>query len=143
MSKDAPDDSHKIHVNTNDLLVFQAMCCSITSCYTKYPECCGCIQNSVCCCCVCEGICCKTAVEQGEWCVIQQQTIKCIRPTTCCGGMAQIFCFDSRCAFPCDKDVPCMVTYCFLTCCYNWNCNCACCKKLKDIKGDTAVAVGN
>ena len=37
-------------VDSDDLLIFSASCCSIQSLYCKFPECCGCTWMNVCCC---------------------------------------------------------------------------------------------
>ena len=35
-------------------------------------------------------------------------------------------CLDTRISFPPTKEIPCLVTCCFLTCFYDYNCLCAC-----------------
>ena len=36
----------------------------------------------------------------------------------------QFFCLDFRAAFPCDDEVPCMLTVLGLTICHSWKCVC-------------------
>jgi len=131
---ESPAPAHNpFKVDPSDLLVCSACCCAISSLYTKWPNCCGCYVLSDYCCVSQEGVCCKpVAAEPGDCCMCQQVTCKIIWPKTCCEGVQQTFCLDSRCAFPCNKDVPCLLNVCFLTCCYNWACMCKCCAKVKD-----------
>jgi hypothetical protein len=45
------------------------------------------------------------------------------------------FC-DSRCAFPCDDDVPCIWSgCCFCTCCVNFTCKVTCCATINELLG--------
>ena len=51
-----------------------------------------------------------------------------------CKGVNQRCCCDSRCAFPCDEDVPCVYSLLpFCTCCVNGECNVACCATINDV----------
>ena len=50
-------------------------------------------------------------------------------PATLCRGEGQEFCLEMRCAFPCVKQVPMLVTLLGLTC-YP---KCTCCARLGDI----------
>eukprot|EP01038_Epipyxis_sp_PR26KG_P005608 gene5608-7742_t len=124
-------------VNVGDLVPFHAACCSITSCYWKFPECFGVYGQGDCCCLQGEFKLCKPGGKKSEHlCVCSEVGYYLVRPTTCCKSVQQCFCLDSRIAFPCDSDVPCMFTYCFITCCFNWKCvGCQCGKTVQELGG--------
>lgn len=128
-------------VQADDLIVINACCCEIDSCFCKFPDCCGCYINSTCCCCSQEGMCCKQSNVEGECCIISQTTQTCIMPSTCCKGVQQCYCYDIRCGFPCDRDVPCVLALCFVVCCYNNECICGCCKSLKNFSHEDEDAL--
>jgi len=50
-------------------------------------------------------------------------------------------CLDTRCAFPCDKDVPCTLACCLFTCMVNGNLNPKCCAKVGDLTGESTKKV--
>ncbi len=54
----------------------------------------------------------------------------------CCNVNPQCFCLDCRYAFPpgTSDDLPCIITILFLTCCYQYGCNCGFCSEIKDLK---------
>lgn len=58
--------------------------------------------------------------DENKLMVCQEGGCYLISPTTCLKGLNQSFCFDSRCAFPCDEEVPCLLTVCFITCVHNY-----------------------
>ena len=117
-------------VESDDLIVFSAWCCEINSCYCKMPECCGCYNSSVCCCLKADNMACKPSNVKGECCIICSGGQLCIMPTTCVKGTNQCCCCDTRCAFPCDHDVPCVIAFCFCVCCVNFSPKCGCFQKL-------------
>lgn len=54
-------------------------------------------------------------------------------PRSCCEETAQCFCFDIRCAFPCNDKVPCACGAYGLICAYDWIVNVGCCRTLGTI----------
>ena len=50
-------------------------------------------------------------------------------------------CLDTRCAFPCDKDVPCTLACCLFTCMVNGNLSLKCCAKVGDLTGESTKKV--
>jgi hypothetical protein len=60
----------------------------------------------------------------------------CQKPQTCIRGTNQVCCMDSRFAFPCTDDVPCVFTLipCCTVCAYN-KVEVGCCKSIKDMQG--------
>lgn len=111
------------------------MCCVIESCFLTFPECFGIESKSVCCCLSIDALLCKCVSKDPKICCIFQRTdCVCISPSTCIKGVNQCCCFDSRCAFPCDKDVPCIVSLLpFCTCCVNWGFKITWCMKIGDM----------
>ena len=117
-------------VDPDDLIVSDACCCTIQSCYLKCPECCGCYTSGTVCCCTTQAMGCKPSNVKGETCILCEGGETCIYPTTCCKGTSQFCCYDTRCAFPCDHDVPCVLASCCIVCCYNSKPQCGFCHKL-------------
>ena len=102
-------------------------CCMMSSIFWKFPDIFGWYISCILCCCKQESIGFKPAVEKGE--IFQgdiyvscEDRVAIIYPTSCCTGINQCFCIDTRCAFPCDSanGVPCLVNLCFINCCYDW-----------------------
>ena len=49
-------------------------------------------------------------------------------------SISQILCLDSRCAIPCDRDVPCVFTpIVFCTCCVEWKIYISVCHTVEDV----------
>lgn len=111
-------------VNPDDLTSCMACCCAICSFYCKFPDCCGCHWKGVICCIEGEALACKPGVQDGSLCMCCKNEVECIKPTTCIKMTEQFLCIDTRCAFPCDQDVPCLVTVCGLTCIHDCTCPC-------------------
>lgn len=105
--KEAPDP--------RELIPCCGCCCTIISCYCKWPECCGYYAKGNFVCIETEAICCKTGKREGSLCVCIRNELEIIQPTTCCKMECQPCCIDERCAIPCDKEVPCIVSVCGLT----------------------------
>lgn len=137
-------------------LVFSAFCCTVSSCFCQFPQCLGSSAKSECLCCAEDIICCKPQCcdsnrqDQDACCVLQKGACWLQMPTTCCKGIFQNCCLDTRTAFPCDNDVPCLWTALpFCTCCVNFGCKCMCCATIEQMTGKSAggnaggVNVGN
>lgn len=114
-----------------DLNVCCGFCCSTTSLLCKFPDVFGTSSVCSCLCCKCENHSCKPAVEKGEAFtgeiyLCDTATVICMWPKTCFSCVSQLFCYDHRCAFPCESkgDVPCLINCCFINCCYDWHCHC-------------------
>jgi len=60
---------------------------------------------------------CKCGDFNKSCCMCCQGEVECIKPTTILKMVGQLFCLDLRCAFPCDKEVPCACTILGLTIC--------------------------
>lgn len=115
-------DAHEMAV-LFDQVPFVGECCLFASCYTKMPECLGCHTESECLCLEMKGIGCKPQSGQPKLCCICcEGSYNIIPPTTCIKGTSQVCCADTRCALPCDEDVPCIFNVCFITCCYKFKC---------------------
>ena len=111
-------------VDQKDLCACVACCCTICSCYPKFPECIGCHQKNVVACLEFEAVMCKTGRTEGSLCMCIKQECEIVKPTTCVKGTSQFFCVDARCAFPCDDEVPCMVSALGCTFVKNYECIC-------------------
>lgn len=115
-------------------IIFAGCCCFISGLYCTYPECIGCYVMESCLCCQADMKCCKPYTHtEGKICIINSQNCDLIVPATCCKCVGQTFCFDSRGAFPCDKDVPCVIAYCGILCCANWACDVRLCPTTGEI----------
>ncbi len=121
------------HEDTLALRPISAMCCMITSLFTKWPDCLGIRGKGEFICFQQDFICCKPSEVEKEICVFQQ--IKCVarKPTVCCKMNTQAFCFDSRCALPNDESVPCILNYLGLNCFYKFQTACGCCMTIKEM----------
>ena len=108
------------------LIPFSACCCSIHSCFLDFPACLGCQDQTTCLCIRSNTRCCKVASKEEletakRYCICQEGGTFAVFPKTCLKGQNQWCCCENRCALPCDSDVPCLVTLCFVTCFYNYN----------------------
>lgn len=123
-------------MSVDDLVPIFGLCCCLSSCYCPENnyQMCGCMTQGVLCCMEQESYCCKVAEKDEDICLCTKATCTCIKPTTCVKGANQCFCCDSRCAFPCDDDVPCLFNLLGASCCYNFNCSMGCYKKIIDLK---------
>ena len=126
----------------NELILINGFCCTIDSLYCKFPDCCGCTSTGECCCIYFLQIACKpvTVKDPKKCCICSKGEVDLISPSTCCQTTNQFFCCDSRCAFPCTNEVPCVLGQCGLICCFNWKCDLKCCAKMKDFKGNSTVS---
>jgi hypothetical protein len=126
-------------VNPDHLVICCMGCCCINSMYCTFPDCLGCYNNSTYCCFEQRAKCCKPHSDAGKICICVANDCNCIYPTTCCKSISQTCCVDSRCAFPCDDDVPCGLAYFGLVCCYGWAPTCRCCAKLGQLRNKSAA----
>ena len=122
-----------------DLTACCALCCIITSCYRKFPECCGCYSKGIFTCLEVEQLCCKPGAYEGSLCMLQKSEWECVRPTTCCKCTKHLCCIDSRCGFPCDEEIPCMISLLCLTCVKDYKCVCSFGKRLQSEDNFNAV----
>jgi hypothetical protein len=106
-----------------DQVPFMGLCCLFFSCYCKCPECYGCHNEFEACCLEVKAIACKPVSGNPKLtCICFQGSVNCIPCEACCDGKSQICCYDSRCAFPCNQEIPCLCNVCGLTLCYKWAC---------------------
>ncbi len=120
--------------NVKDLIPYDSMCCVIRSCYCNFPLCLGCQGDYTCLCIEQSYKSCKpVANDEDILCSFCEGGCYIVPISTCCKSVDQCFCLDSRCAFPCDDDVPCICGSCFITCCYKFQCKCACCQSIGQI----------
>ena len=122
---DAPDPK--------DLRPCMACCCTILSCYVAFPQCIGCYSKGVFTCIETESVACKPSVVEGSLCKLLSSEVELVKPVTCVKCAAQECCIDSRCALPCDSEVPCMISFLGLTIAKDYQPKCAC--------GESASAV--
>mmetsp|Transcript_23583 Transcript_23583/g.18031 ORF Transcript_23583/g.18031 Transcript_23583/m.18031 type:complete len:337 (-) Transcript_23583:335-1345(-) len=103
-----------------------ANCCSIDSIYMKYPDCIGCFSRGHCCCVEGSSTSCKPLFlnegrsNQNLLCLVGKGHRYCVPFKFGCWSEGQCCCRDSRAAFPCTPEVPCVLTYCFVTLCVNF-----------------------
>ena len=128
--------------NVDVLIPCNACCCEIDSCILSWPECCGCTSTAICCCYEVDTKCCVLTNRKDAILNCQSTSCMCIYPTTCCKGINRYFCCDQRFACPCDKDVPCVVNFCFITCCFNYACKVGIFQSIGQLKGNAGVAAG-
>lgn len=118
-----------------------ANCCTIDSCYAKYPECIGCFSRGHCCCIAGGSTACKpifldeSRANKDLLCLCSKGHRYCVPFKFGCWSQEQCFCRDSRAAFPCTEEVPCLFTTCFITCCVNFGCNVQVLASLADLLG--------
>jgi hypothetical protein len=102
-----------------DMCPFMACCCSNVSCYQKFPDCIGCYSQGVCTCIELELMMCKTGrnEDMGEdsLCLLCRGEAETLKPEVCCKMQEQMCCMNSAIAFPCDDEVPCMISILGLT----------------------------
>ena len=94
--------------------------CLIASLFTKFPDMLGCQIKGELLCFKQNLLCFKVGDEkdENEKCVVNQAKCTIIRPTVLLKGIAQVFCLDTRCSLPLDKDMPCLFNVFGFTCCY-------------------------
>jgi len=130
------------------LLVHNGSCCCIDSCYTKWPECIGCYGSGFLCCIEQSYTGCKPLfmnpdrAEQSLLCLCRKVSCNLVDFKCQCKNEGQNFCMESRSAFPCDDDVPCVCAAYCLTCCVNWGPLCGCCLSLKSIQDHVKTTQG-
>jgi len=127
----------------SDIVVCGAQCCAIQGCICKYPECCGCIVDSICCCIKTNMVMCKgvdsTTNEDQKCCICVEGGTFCVSVSTCCQQQSQMCCVDNRCALPPNHKVPCLCTLLpFCAVCAGGKCKLGCCKKVGDLLDDNS-----
>ena len=131
----APEFQEEIQIDVKELVPFAGTCCALVSCFADWPECLGCDVEAALCCIEIETVCCKTSKNPNTCCVCNENSCRCVYPSTIAKGMAQVFCLDARFALPCDKDVPNVVGCCFFTCCLDCGLQCKFMEKIGTMSG--------
>eukprot|EP00622_Pseudochattonella_farcimen_P006336 FR742126.1.p1 GENE.FR742126.1~~FR742126.1.p1 ORF type:complete len:193 (+),score=27.19 FR742126.1:2-580(+) len=111
-------------VDEHDLISCCGLFCVLCNIYTKFPACLGCHSKGQLICMEIESVMCKVGVNEGSLCMCCKGEVECLKPTTCIKMSEQCFCIDMRCAFPCDDEVPCILT--ILGCTLVRDCTCIC-----------------
>mmetsp|Transcript_27909 Transcript_27909/g.56502 ORF Transcript_27909/g.56502 Transcript_27909/m.56502 type:complete len:136 (+) Transcript_27909:93-500(+) len=120
-------------LDNNEVIVFGACGC----CYNGFligDGCLGCMSSGTICCLETEFCCKQGAPVLCLGCC----AIRPVAPTTCIKAQAQMCCCVEVVGIPCDSEVPCMISYCGITCFPTF----AVCAKLKDITGGTGGGDG-
>ncbi|CAD7940461.1 unnamed protein product [Amoebophrya sp. A25] len=110
--------------------------CSICSIYCTFPACIGCSGADETCCSQCTYACCKVldcSDAEKRCCTFVNCNHYLIVPRTCRQQTCQCCCVDGRQAFPCTKEVPCLINCLCCTCFANWGTSCQCCKTIGDL----------
>jgi hypothetical protein len=119
---------------TSEVVPCSACLCSISSLYLRFPGCISCYEKTTCCCFETESVCCRIMTcssnrKKETLCMVfEKSNFYIVWPTTFIKSISQCMLFDSRCAIPCDSEVPCicmMLPFC--TCCVNCKPRCECC----------------
>ena len=117
------------------LVPFAACCCSILTCYKKFPDCLGCYNKGTLTCLECEMLCCKTGMNEeasdGSLCQALAGELECIKPSTCGKLQWQLCCLNCAIAMPCDEEVPCMIAFLGITCVSDYKCVFQACKPMQ------------
>ena len=108
-------------VQNVDPYIFGALCCSVTSVGVNFPQCIGMSQEGICCACIAYKMAeCKPVNDPANpevKCICGQGYLVFVRPgTVFCKDMTTFFCFENRCAVPCDEEIPFACGLCFVTC---------------------------
>ena len=120
--------------NIGELIPFTALACCISSCNFDFPACIGCDVKSVALCLEAEFKCCKPTTGDDKYCcILFDGAYRLIWPTTCLKAVTSCCCLDMRAAFPCDEEIPCLVTLCCLTLCYKSECNLNCVRRIGEL----------
>mmetsp|Transcript_45867 Transcript_45867/g.106623 ORF Transcript_45867/g.106623 Transcript_45867/m.106623 type:complete len:151 (+) Transcript_45867:97-549(+) len=132
-----PQVRDETDVEVGELIPCAACCCDICSCICSCPQAMGVKWECVLCCLQSEEVCCKcldsNLNEDGKCCLCCRGEANCVKVQTCCQMQSQFCCVESRCAFPCTKQVPCIFTFLpFCVCCANYSFKIACCSKVKN-----------
>lgn len=114
-----------------------ANCCTIHSFFLGFPSCIGFSGTCKILCCNQKYVCCKflDCKDDDKRCMaVQVGATYLVLPQTCIECTRQDCCVESRCAFPCTKNVPCLVSFLGITCCADFGCKFAPpCTRLGDI----------
>ncbi len=125
-------------------LTIRGCCCNIQSCFFKMPECLGGYAQFTLLCLRTEYVHCQpvfcyepSTPPSDKVCIMYNGNVVVDvtnSPDIFCKGMAQNFCNDTRCALPCDEDVPCTCFLCpFLTGIVNYELGLHCCLSVKEL----------
>jgi hypothetical protein len=101
---------------------FGCLCC-FNACYLVYPNCVGCVGHSDCLCIHQDMMSCKIPIEEEDkhlWCICQRGQCVLSEIVNLCAIKRQCFCFDTRCSLPPSDEIPCLLTICFFTICYQY-----------------------
>ena len=128
-TKDSGDGGY---VPVSELTPFNACCCSIVSLVCDLYKCIGVYADARCLCLDLSMKCCRASDVEDKCCILADVESSIMKPKSCVRFMGQCFCYDIRCALPCEAEVPCMFTVCFLTLFYDYACNCAFCNRVGD-----------
>eukprot|EP00613_Pedinella_sp_CCMP2098_P027302 CAMPEP_0171717196 /NCGR_PEP_ID=MMETSP0991-20121206/19885_1 /TAXON_ID=483369 /ORGANISM="non described non described, Strain CCMP2098" /LENGTH=185 /DNA_ID=CAMNT_0012308359 /DNA_START=175 /DNA_END=732 /DNA_ORIENTATION=- len=149
------DENAKSLSDIADLIPCIGCICCFQSCYTDWPECCGCRSKGTICCFATECVQCKPACNFcGEinpqlkknpdtCCVFYEGTFLCVNPGSAFSCTEQVFCIDQRCACPpggVESETPCVLALLGVTICYAWRCKCACCSTLGGVRSQVQDA---
>ena len=113
----AIDSVVNLKVGTIEPYVMCAECCTVNAIGLDYPNCIGCSSEGICCACiVAKADACKPGPADSDViCLGNAAACMCVKPgTVLCKSKQQCFCCDSRCALPCDEDVPFSCVICFV-----------------------------
>lgn len=130
-------------VPVDKIRVCSAMCCSICGLFLQMPQCLGGKCSGSCLCLQIEESCCKIIGAENEdkiCCVCCDGGTYCVKPKTCVEMQEQFFCIDSRCAFPCTEQVPCICTLlpgCVV--CASKKVKIACCPLVGEVSPQTQI----
>jgi len=118
-----------------DLMPCGACCCSVLSCYLKFPDCIGCYNKGTFTCIELETLWCKTGMNENSsgdsLCLCLSGECEVIKPGTCCKLQETVCCCNAAIAMPCDEEVPCMIGLFGITCVKNYACVFEACKKME------------
>merc|ERR1719379_1298425 len=89
-------------------------------------------------CCLQKLSCCKmvdaSTSEEGVCFECFNGGTMCVQPKVCCKQKNQCFCYEGRCALPCDNETPCILTCLpFCTLCVSKQCKVTCLKTVAEM----------
>jgi hypothetical protein len=134
-NNEAKNTKHGLTDDISELIPFSACCCSVSSCFCKFPDCIGVETSGTLVCFNVDAVCCRCVSDDPQvCCVIQRCDWLLVNIRTCLECRSQVCCCDSRCALPCDDNVPCLFGMFFLICCQGFHCAPHCMKKLPELR---------
>lgn len=125
----------------DELVPCCGLVCFFASIYYQIPRCVGCMSRNVCCCIYQETVLCKFATEEGFDCIFCKSECTSITGGSghCCQCIQQCFFLDIRYSTESHEEHPCLLSVCFLTCCFNNQSVCRFCTSLKGIQDGIVV----